>query len=161
MRKYSILIIGFILTVSIILIILSFRSKFPNTQPTLELSSQKDNVKFIADTNGGNWFDSSFGKSGNSFDLGAYDSEKLTEIDEYKVSVNTKIKLRLSYNKDIKLFKVYLMDKNSLSNEKKLEVKLSDSTFTTPKKPGKYGYIVEAFWDDSHNTRFILKLNCK
>ncbi|MCR6516452.1 hypothetical protein M4I33_16475 [Clostridium sp. LY3-2] len=161
MKKYSVLIIVFILVISIFLIFLSFRSNFPHTPPTLEVSSQKDNINFNAETNGGNWFDSSFGKGGNSFDLGAYDSEKLTEINEYKASVNTKIQLSLSYTKDIKEFKVYLIDQNSLSNENNLEVKLSNNTFTTPKEPGIYGYIIETFWNDSHNIRFIFKLNCK
>lgn len=161
MKKYSVLIIVFILVISIFLIFLSFRSNFPHTPPTLEVSAQNDNIKFSADTNGGNWFDSSNGIGGNSFDLGTYDSEKLAEINEHTISVNTKIKLNLSYDKDIKLFKVYLIDKNILSNENHLEIKLSNNTFMTPKKPGIYGYVVEAFWDDSHNIRFILKLNCK
>lgn len=158
MKKYSIL---FIIAISTFLIFLFLDSKFPHNQPNLNVSSQKDNINFNAETNGGNWFDSSFGKGGNSFDLGAYDSEKLTEINEYKASVNTKIQLSLSYTKDIKEFKVYLIDQNALSNENNLEVKLSNNTFTTPKEPGIYGYIIEAFWNDSHNIRFIFKLNCK
>ncbi|WP_194190249.1 hypothetical protein [Clostridium chrysemydis] len=161
MKKYSVLIIVFISVISIFLIFLSFRSNFPHTPPTLEVSAQNDNIKFSADTNGGNWFDSSNGKGGNSFDLGTYDSEKLAGINEHNISVNTKIKLNLSYDKDIKLFKVYLINQKSLSNENNQEVKLSNNTFTTPKEPGIYGYIVDSFWDESHNIRFILKLNCK
>lgn len=161
MKKYLISILLLVGLFSIILIASLTIYKFPYNPPKLEVSSPKDNINFVASTNGGNWFNSSNGKGGNSFDLGTYDIVRLNEIEAIQVSSNTNIKLNLSFAKDIEKFNVYSINKNIKSNDKHTEVEVSNYTFTTPKKPGTYGYIVETVWDDSHNVRFIFKLRCR
>ncbi|MDQ0149109.1 hypothetical protein ACFO6R_05865 [Eubacterium multiforme] len=158
MKKYLNPILLLIVFLSIILVSSIMISKFPYDHPKLEVSSPKDNINFEASTNGGNWFDS---YGGNSFDLGTYDIVRLNEIETIQVSCNTNIKLNLSFTKNIKTFKVYSINKTIKENDKHTEVEVSNYTFTTPKKTGVYGYIVETVWDDSHNVRFILKLKCK
>ena len=161
MKKCLISIFLLVGLLSIILISSLITSNFPYAPPKLEVSSPKDNINFEASTNGGNWFNSSNGKGGNSFDLGTYDIVRLSEIEAIQVSSNTNIKLNLSFAKDIEKFNVYSINKNIKSNDKHTEVEVSNYTFTTPKKPGTYGYIVETVWDDSHNVRFIFKLRCR
>ncbi|MGG7098500.1 hypothetical protein [Clostridium sardiniense] len=161
MKKYNANILLFIFLFSIISIItLSILSylKFPYNHPELKVSSSSDDTEFYAETNGGNWFDSSNGQGGNSFDLGTYDLERLSEIGYSTVSCNTDIKLDLSFTKDIETFKVYSINENIKSNEDHKEVEMSNYTITAPKKPGTYGYVVETIWDDTHNVRFIFKI---
>lgn len=135
-----------------------YSSKFPSNPPTLKVTSPSDDTTFYAPTNGGTWFDSSNGNGGNSFDLGTYDLEKLSEIDYSTVSCNTDIKLDLSFTKDIETFKAYSINENIKSNEDHKEVEVSNYTITAPKEPGTYGYVVETIWDDTHNVRFIFKI---
>lgn len=161
MKKYNANILLFIFLFSIISIItLSILPylKFPYTHPELKVSSSSDDTEFYAETNGGTWFDSSNGKGGNSFDLGTYDIEKLSEIKTSTVSCNTNIKLDLSFTKDIETFKVYSINENIKSNEDHKEVEVSNYTITAPKEPGTYGYVVETMWDDTHRVRFIFKI---
>lgn len=160
MKKYKIPILLSISLFSIGLIIALSISyfKFPSDPPKLKVSSPIDDIEFYAETNGGNWFDSSNGQGGNSFDLGTYDIDKLSEINYATVSCNTYIKLDLSFTKDIKSFKVYSINKNSKSNKDHTKIEVSNYTITTPKDPGTYGYVVETDWDDTHNVRFIFKI---
>lgn len=158
MKKFNANILLFIFLFSIISIItLSILSyfKFPYTHPELKVSSSSDDIEFYAETNGGTWF-ASYG--GNSFDLGTYDLERLSEIGYSTVSCNTNIKLDLSFTKDIETFKVYSINENIKSNEDHEEVVVSNYTITAPKEPGTYGYVVETIWDDTHNVRFIFKI---
>lgn len=160
MKNYKVPILLSIVLFSIGLIIaLSITYlKFPSDPPKLKVSSPSDDIEFYAETNGGNWFDSSNGQGGNSFDLGTYDIDKLSEIKSATVSCNTNIKLDLSFTKDIESFKVYSINKASNSNENHTEIEASNYTITTPKSPGVYGYVVETEWDDTHNVRFIFKI---
>lgn len=151
------LILSSLILISLALILTSC-SSLPNKHPILEVSSKEDDVTFEASTNGGNWFEKSEG--GNSFDLGTFDLNRLSEIESYTVSCNTKIDLNLSYTKDLEVFKVSSIVGDSILNESLVEVESSNYSFTTPKEPGEYGYIIETRWDDTHNIRFIIKLNC-
>lgn len=161
MKKYNANILLCIFLFSIISIMaLSIFSylKFPYNHPELKVSSSRDNIEFYSETNGGTWFDSSNGKGGNSFDLGTYDIERLSEIKAATVSCNAEIKLDLSFTKDIETFKVYSINEDINSNKDNKEVEVSNYTITAPKDPGTYGYVAEAFWDDTHYVRFIFKI---
>lgn len=150
--RIKILLITVLFIIGLFSFIFFYSSKFPSNPPTLKVTSPSDDTTFYASTNGGNWFDS---YGGNSFDLGTYDLERLSEIGYSTVSCNTDIKLDLSFTKYIETFKAYSINENIKSNE---EVEVSNCTIVAPKEPGTYGYIVETIWDDTHNVRFIFKI---
>lgn len=154
-RRIKNLLIIVLFIIGLLSFIFYYSSKFPYDHPTLKVTSSSDDTTFYAPTNGGTWLDS---YGGNSFDLGTYDIDKLSEINYATVSCNTDIKLDLSFTKDLKSFKVYSINKNLRSNKDHTEIEISNYTITTPKDPGTYGYVVETEWDDTHNIRFIFKI---
>lgn len=146
------------LTFSLFLaLLLTSCSNFPKEHPTLNITSDNSTSNLSYTINSGNWFDED--KGGNSFDLGEPIEKTLASIDTNTVPCNSVLKLELSYNKNIKNFKVYKID-TSNNDYSLTEIDTSNNEISTPSTPGEYCYKVSAEWDNTHNVNYLFKIVC-